>query len=94
MTNDPLWLASSVLVAGALLWLVRSSGWTSLLVMGLPIWRHVDLLAIVEREEEDEPPPARIPNASHGDQAELEEQAAAMVLDERAADIHRPVSRA
>ncbi|MFM9888154.1 MAG: hypothetical protein ACKVQT_34450 [Burkholderiales bacterium] len=92
LTNDPVRLATSVLVAGALLWLVRSSGWTSLLVMGMPIWRHVDLLAIVEREEEDGPARARIPKAAPGGEAELEEQAAATVLDERALDPHGAAS--
>lgn len=38
---------SAAIMSGGLLWLLHSSFWASLLVIGLPMWRHVDLLAIV-----------------------------------------------
>jgi hypothetical protein len=38
---------ATVVTGGALIWLVHSGLWASLLLLGVPIWRHVDLLPIV-----------------------------------------------
>src|SRR5688572_9520175 len=40
---------ATVVTGGALIWLVHSGLWASLLLLGVPIWRHVDLLPIVAR---------------------------------------------
>jgi hypothetical protein len=40
---------STAIVSGGVLWVLQSSFWASLLLLGLPLWRHVDLLAIVAR---------------------------------------------
>lgn len=46
---DPERLGAGALTGGTALWLLHSGFWTSLLLLGLPVWRHVDLLPIVER---------------------------------------------
>lgn len=38
---------ATVLTGGVLIWFLHSSLWASLLVLGVPLWRHVDLLPIV-----------------------------------------------
>jgi hypothetical protein len=45
---------STAIATGGVLWFLQSSFWASLLLLGLPIWRHVDLLAIVARTPDDE----------------------------------------
>jgi hypothetical protein len=41
-------LSATVLTGGTTLWLLHSGFWTYLLILGLPLWRHVDLLPIVD----------------------------------------------
>jgi hypothetical protein len=41
-------LGATVLTSGAVIWFLQSSFWTYLLILGLPLWRHVDLLPIVD----------------------------------------------
>lgn len=41
-------LSATVLTSGTTLWLLHSGFWTYLLLLGLPLWRHVDLLPIVD----------------------------------------------
>jgi len=54
-------LTGTVLTGGTVFLLLQSSFWTYLLVLGLPLWRHVDLLPIVDATIDDEattaPPP-------------------------------------
>ena len=38
-------LSATVLTGGTTLWLLHSGFWTYLLILGLPLWRHVDLSA-------------------------------------------------
>lgn len=45
---------STAIATGGVLWFLQSSFWASLLLLGLPIWRHVDLLAIVSHMPDDE----------------------------------------
>lgn len=63
---------SAAIMSGGLLWLLHSSFWASLLVIGLPMWRHVDLLAIVSRGPADD--------GEAQDEAATEEQLAGAVL--------------
>jgi hypothetical protein len=65
----------AVVTGGALFWMLQSSIWTSLLILGLPLWRHVDLLPIVDRASEEAPVSA----APRRDASE--EQAVAAMLD-------------
>ena len=51
-------LTAVVLTGGTALFLVQSSFWTYLLILGLPLWRHVDLLPIVDTEMDDNSPGA------------------------------------
>ncbi len=47
-------LTATVVTGGSVMILLHSGLWTSLLILGLPLWRHVDLLPICERGA-DEP---------------------------------------
>ena len=47
-------LSATVLTGGTTLWLLQSGFWTYLLILGLPLWRHVDLLPIVDSAGSDE----------------------------------------
>lgn len=47
-------LSATVLTSGTAIWLLQSGFWTSLLILGLPIWRHVDLLPIVDAASDGE----------------------------------------
>lgn len=47
-------LTGTVLTGGTMFLLLQSSFWTYLLVLGLPLWRHVDLLPIVDATADDE----------------------------------------
>ena len=47
LSGDLARASATVVTGGVLIWLLHSGLWASLLVLGVPIWRHVDLLAIV-----------------------------------------------
>ena len=66
---------STAIATGGVLWFLQSSFWASLLLLGLPIWRHVDLLAIAARAPYDEAGPQARPNPS-------EDESVARVLDD------------
>lgn len=68
-------VSAAVVTGGALFWLLQSSIWTSLLILGLPLWRHVDLLPIVDRAS-DPAPASVVPKRDAS-----EEQAVAAMLD-------------
>ena len=68
-------VSAAVVTGGALFWLLQSSIWTSLLILGIPLWRHVDLLPIVDRASD--PAPASVPPKRDAS----EEQAVAVMLD-------------
>ncbi|HEU5284218.1 MAG TPA: hypothetical protein VFU53_10420 [Burkholderiales bacterium] len=67
-------VGAAVLTGGAVIWLLQSSLWTSLLILGLPLWRHVDLLPIVDRA-------ADVPVTRSPKREATEEQAVADMLD-------------
>jgi hypothetical protein len=60
-------LTATVVTGGSVMILLHSGLWTSLLVLGLPLWRHVDLLPICERGADE---PGRHPTAAAVAQAE------------------------
>ena len=51
--------SATVVTGGVVMWLLHSSLWASLLVLGVPIWRHVDLLPVVSHATDAESAPAR-----------------------------------
>ena len=51
-------LSATVLTGGTTLWLLHSGFWTYLLILGLPLWRHVDLLPIVDSASSEDEHPA------------------------------------
>jgi hypothetical protein len=69
-------LTATVLTGGTTLWLLHSGFWTYLLILGLPLWRHVDLLPIVDPTGQDDERPAEVPATAGVD----EERAVARVL--------------
>jgi hypothetical protein len=68
-------LTAVVITGGTALFLVQSSFWTYLLVLGLPLWRHVDLLPIVDTEMDDDSPGA-LPSHEEKEEEEGEEERA------------------
>jgi hypothetical protein len=75
--GSPERVGAALMTGGAMIWVLQSSFWTSLLLLGLPLWRHVDLLPIVASAPDDEAGP---PDAAP---ATPEETAVARVLDRR-----------
>jgi len=51
---DPVRVASSLLSVGAVWWLTRSGGLITTMLMGIPTWRHLDLLPVVAKSYGDE----------------------------------------
>jgi hypothetical protein len=49
-------LSATILTGGTTLWLLHSGFWTYLLILGLPLWRHVDLLPIVDSASRESGP--------------------------------------
>ncbi|MGF2075434.1 hypothetical protein, partial [Enterococcus casseliflavus] len=45
---------ATVVTGGALIWLVHSSVWATLLLLGVPLWRHVDVLPIVTQSSDQQ----------------------------------------
>ncbi len=47
-------LSATLVGGGTAMFLLHSSLWTYLLILGLPLWQHVDLLPIVDRAADDD----------------------------------------
>ena len=47
-------LSATLVGGGTAMFLLQSSLWTYLLILGLPLWQHVDLLPIVDRAADDD----------------------------------------
>ena len=58
---DPVRISSVTFSAGFIWWLTRGGGLLTTMLMGIPAWRHIDLLPVLARpadeedEDEDEP---------------------------------------
>jgi VCBS repeat-containing protein len=52
--QDPVRVASASLTAGFVWWLTRSGGLITSILMGIPAWRHVDLLPVLASREDDD----------------------------------------
>jgi hypothetical protein len=52
--QDPVRVASATLTAGFVWWLTRSGGLLTSILMGIPAWRHVDLLPVLTPRREDD----------------------------------------
>lgn len=64
LSIDPTGASIALVTSGIVLWLVRSGVFASMLLFGLPIWRDVDLLAVVESDN------SITPKGPHGDAGE------------------------
>ncbi len=73
LRGDLVRAGATVITGGAMLWLLHSSLWTSLLLLGVPIWRHVDLLPVVQH--------ASLSGADASGSRDGEDAAVASVLD-------------
>jgi hypothetical protein len=55
--RDPVRVASATVTAGFVWWVTRSGGLVTTMLLGIPAWRHVDLLPVLSaaqaRHEED-----------------------------------------
>jgi hypothetical protein len=54
MLQDPVRVASTTLTAGFVWWLTRSGGLLTSILMGVPAWRHVDLLPVLGPAHDDD----------------------------------------
>jgi hypothetical protein len=52
--QDPVRVASATLTAGFVWWLTRSGGLLTSILMGIPAWRHVDLLPVLTPRRDDD----------------------------------------
>lgn len=64
LSVDPANAGIALVAGGIMVWLLRSGVFASMLLFGLPIWRDVDLLAVVESEH------AIATKGPHGDAGE------------------------
>jgi hypothetical protein len=77
VTGDLVRAGATVVTGGALIWLVHSGVWATLLLLGVPLWRHVDLLPIVSQSPDQQ-------QARAGGAAESKEDSAVVrVIDAR-----------
>lgn len=49
LSGDLVRASATVVTGGVLIWFLQSSFWASLLLLGVPIWRHVDLLPVLSQ---------------------------------------------
>jgi hypothetical protein len=68
---------ATVVTGGALIWLVHSGVWATLLLLGVPLWRHVDLLPIVSQS------PGQQQACTDGAAESKEDSAVVRVIDAR-----------
>jgi hypothetical protein len=67
--------SATVVTGGVLVWFLQSSLWAGLLMLGVPIWRHVDLLPVLDHAGDVE-------EADRATASEVREDSAlALVLD-------------
>jgi hypothetical protein len=52
--ENPERVGAALVTGGAVIWALHSGLWTSLLLLGVPLWRHVDLLPIVAGSHDDD----------------------------------------
>jgi trimeric autotransporter adhesin len=60
--QDPVRVASATLTAGFVWWLTRSGGLLTSILMGIPAWRHVDLLPVLAPARDDDDDDAGLDN--------------------------------
>jgi hypothetical protein len=69
LLQDPVRVASATLTAGFVWWLTRSGGLLTSILMGIPAWRHVDLLPVLAPRADDD---GLAPSADDADEADDE----------------------
>jgi hypothetical protein len=52
MSGSAVRVGAALIASGSIIWVLRWSLWGYLLILGLPLWRDVDLLPIVMRDVE------------------------------------------
>ncbi len=72
--TDPVRVASATLTAGFVWWLTRSGGLLTSILMGIPAWRHVDLLPVLAPARDDEDDEDDQATDSRDDEAEPSRQ--------------------
>jgi hypothetical protein len=58
---EPTRVASVSVTAGFVWWVTRGGGMLATVLMGVPAWRHIDLLPVMAKEDEDEEEDDEVP---------------------------------
>jgi hypothetical protein len=88
--QDPVRVASATLTAGFVWWLTRSGGLLTSILMGIPAWRHVDLLPVLasrpDDDDEEEDDDTTVPGESRLADSALQDS----VVDEMFSNTYQP----
>lgn len=87
--KNPLSAASVSFTAGLVWWLTRAGGLLTTMLLGVPAWRHVDLLPVLMGGA-DEDGDGDDENASDDTDSELEDGTMAELFEQRAARAANP----
>jgi hypothetical protein len=68
--------------AGFVWWLTRSGGMLTMMLMGIPTWRHVDLLPVLARADDDADEPVGLAASADGSDTVFQQSAYDVRLDE------------
>ena len=83
--QNPAPVASAGITAGLLWWLTRSGGLLTSILMGVPAWRHVDLLPVLARPADAAPKPVTDdPDDDDSAADDFDDSAVASLFDEPA----------
>ena len=90
VTPEAIRTAGTMVTAGLVWWLTRSGGLLTSMLMGVPAWRHIDLLPVLAGQDEDN---EQTPD-ERSLQLDAETQMAECESDERLADLFEREAKA
>ena len=86
LLQDPVRVASVSFTAGFIWWLTRSGGLLTTMLMGIPAWRHVDLLPVLAQpvDAPDDDADDSVGRSRHGgsDEADDDDDRVSVLFDE------------
>lgn len=82
--QDPVRMASVSFTAGFVWWLTRSGGLLTTMLLGVPAWRHVDLLPVLARPVDDKDEDADNDDGSKPTRLDVEDSAIAELFGAQA----------
>ena len=74
--------AAASFTAGFVWWLTRSGGMLTMMLMGIPAWRHVDLLPVLARDVDDREDDRESPRKKDNEDTAFEHSAYEVRLDD------------